>query len=83
MENGICFLLLLTLLINIPFGYLRSPHKKFSFLWFLYIHLPVPAVIGLRMIFNVELTLVLLPFELGVYLLGQFIGKKIYSAVKF
>ena len=31
---------LLTLLINLPFGYMRKKTRKFSLKWFLCIHLP-------------------------------------------
>lgn len=35
---------LLVFLINIPFGVLRGKQKRFSFKWFLYIHLPIPLL---------------------------------------
>lgn len=44
-------LLLITLFalaINLPFGYLRFKTKKFSLMWFLYIHLPIPFIFLLR-----------------------------------
>jgi hypothetical protein len=39
---------LLTFLMNIPFGYWRANVKKFSLQWYFAIHLPVPAIILLR-----------------------------------
>ena len=37
-----------TLVINLPFGFLRSRSDKYSFRWFLYIHLPIPLIYLLR-----------------------------------
>jgi hypothetical protein len=65
-----------TLLINIPCGYFRAGYRKLSFMWFLFIHLPVPFVIYLRHLNGIELTWTLAPFLFGSYFLGQFIGKK-------
>ena len=31
------------LVLNLPFGYLRMNTRKLSFMWFVYIHLPIPA----------------------------------------
>lgn len=36
-------------LLNMPFGYWRQGVRKFSWRWFLAIHVPVPAVVGLRL----------------------------------
>lgn len=42
-------LILIALILNLPFGYLRSTVKKFSLSWFLYIHIPIPVVILMRL----------------------------------
>ncbi|GJQ64657.1 MAG: hypothetical protein SCALA702_37100 [Melioribacteraceae bacterium] len=68
---------LLTFLINIPFGYLRKYTRKFTFCWFLTIHIPVPFVIWFRDIFNVELTLGIAPILFATFFLGQYTGKKL------
>lgn len=65
-----------TLLINIPFGYLRAGYRKLSFMWFVYIHLPVPVVIYIRYINEIDLSWTLAPFFFGSYFLGQWVGKK-------
>lgn len=65
------------ILLNIPFGYWRQGTKKFSFYWFLYIHLPVPVVILMRHIFHVSLSFATAPLLFGSYFFGQYIGKKI------
>ena len=38
------------LLLNLPFGYWRAGARKFSLRWFLAVHVPVPLVIGLRLV---------------------------------
>lgn len=69
---------LITLFLNIPFGYWRSNVKKFSFQWVLAIHIPVPIIIILRVIsgigfgFNTYLFLVIAFFS------GQKIGAVIH-----
>ena len=73
----ILYTCLAIILINVPFGYLRAGYKKLSFMWFLFIHLPVPFVIYIRHFFGVELSWTLAPFLFGSYFLGQFIGRKL------
>ena len=40
---------LVVFLMNVPFGYWRANVKKFSFQWFLAIHVPVLLIIGIRL----------------------------------
>ena len=65
-----------TFLINIPCGYLRAGYKKLSFMWFVFIHLPVPFVIYIRHLNGIDLSWTLAPFLFGSYFLGQFLGRK-------
>ncbi|NJN28255.1 MAG: hypothetical protein HC819_20940 [Cyclobacteriaceae bacterium] len=65
-----------TLLINIPCGYLRAGYRKLSFMWFVFIHLPVPFVIYNRHLNGIDLSWGLAPFLFGSYFLGQWIGKR-------
>ncbi len=73
------FVVLFTILINLPFGYLRGDKKRFTFLWLLYIHIPVPFVILFREKMNVELTWAFAPAYFGAYLLGQWLGRKYFQ----
>lgn len=41
-------LTLIALILNLPFGYIRSTTKKFSLKWFICIHIPIPIVILMR-----------------------------------
>lgn len=45
---AVVLLVLAAFILNLPFGYFRAPAKKFSFKWFLYIHLPIPFIYLLR-----------------------------------
>ncbi len=67
---------LIIFIINLPFGYLRGNVKKFSFKWFLYIHLPVPIVILLRIYSDIGFAFYTYPLFIGAYFTGQFIGRK-------
>lgn len=69
---------LATILVNLPFGYLRGGLRKLSFWWFMAIHAPVPLVILIRKFHDLSLTWSLAPFLLGSFFIGQFIGRKIF-----
>lgn len=72
-------LLLLTLIIfiiNLPFGYLRAGTRKFSVKWFLYIHLPIPIIVLLRIYSDIGFAIYTYPLFVGAFFLGQLAGKK-------
>jgi hypothetical protein len=69
-------LLLFAFLGNIPLGYLRMGVPKFSLYWFVYIHLSVPIIIGLRLANNIHWHSV--PFSIFLAVLGQMAGSCIY-----
>ncbi len=61
-----------TFLLNLPFGYLRAKVRKFSFRWFLYIHLPIPLIfLGRRMS---HLDWRYIPLFVAAALIGQLSG---------
>ncbi len=71
-------LILLTLfafVLNLPFGWLRSKQKKFSFYWFLYIHLPIPFVIVFRLLAGFSMKIV--PIVLAASIAGQVVGARL------
>ncbi|WP_321997525.1 hypothetical protein [Draconibacterium orientale] len=70
---------LATFLVNLPFGYLRGGFRKLSFWWFVAIHAPVPLIILIRKLFDIQLSWSLAPFLFGSFFLGQFVGRKIYG----
>lgn len=64
--------------INIPFGYWRAQVRKFSWQWFLSIHLPIPFIIFLRHYSGVGFALYTYPLFVGAFFLGQLSGKYIF-----
>jgi hypothetical protein len=71
---------LIVFVINVPFGALRARHKKFSLMWWLYIHIPVPFVILLRIYSNIGFELYTYPILVGAFFTGQFAGRKFFPA---
>ena len=65
-------------LVNLPFGYWRAPSRKYSWQWFLFIHLPIPLVVLLRFLFELGFELITYPFLIAAFFLGQFTGSKYY-----
>ena len=69
-------LLLFALFSNIPLGYLRMGSPKYSLRWFVYIHLSVPFIVGLRVANNISWHMI--PFSIALAVAGQMIGSRIY-----
>lgn len=67
------------LLVNIPFGAWRESVKKFSFKWFLAVHLPVPLVILLRIYGEIGFAFYTYIFLVTAFFGGQKLGGFIYS----
>ena len=82
MYQNLLIVTILTFLLNLPFGYWRSNVKKFSFKWFLFVHLPIPAIIFMRYHFNLGFQWWTYPFLVGAFFLGQLSGKLIGRKVK-
>lgn len=61
--------ILFSFLANIPFGYLRQGERKLSFKWFLYIHLPIPFIIALRIWLKCH------PGWIPVFILAAIVGQ--------
>ena len=64
------------ILLNIPFGYWKGNVKKFSWQWFLSVHLPIPVIVYLRIQLSLGWELATYPILVGAYCLGQFLGVK-------
>lgn len=67
---------ILVFFINLPFGYWRSKVKKFSFSWFLAVHLSVPIIYALRIYAGIGWYLTTFPVLIGAFFLGQYMGYK-------
>lgn len=76
--NNIMVILSIALIsyaVNLPLGYLRSGARKFSILWFTFIHLSIPLIIYLRITHRVNpLTI---PLFIATAVIGQICGGKL------
>jgi hypothetical protein len=70
----IALVLLFAFLANIPFGWLRRNERKFTFKWFLYIHLPIPFIIALRVWLGINPWWI--PVVIAVAVAGQVVGSR-------
>ncbi len=73
--SPVLLLCALTLLINLPFGYARGKTARYSFRWFLFIHLPIPLIFIIRNLSHIELKYI--PLIAAAAVLGQIIGGKL------
>lgn len=64
--------------LNLPFGYLRVKTKKFSIMWFVYIHLPIPAIFVLRTMAGFGYQVI--PIVIIGAVAGQFAGGRLNKA---
>lgn len=65
-------LIILAFVVSVPCGYLRQNYKKYSFMWFLLIHLPIPFIVLLRV--KAGLGWQVIPLTLGGSVAGQIVG---------
>ena len=65
----------LALALNIPLGYLRQGRRKYSFPWFVYIHLSIPLIAYLRIANHI--TSWFIPFFLLCAIAGQIVGGRV------
>ncbi len=68
-RNG---LVLLSFIASVPCGYIRQYYRKYSFMWFLLIHLPIPFIVLMRFAAGVDWHVI--PYTLGGSLVGQVVG---------
>jgi len=66
---------LFTFALNLLFGYFRGKQKKFSFKWFLYIHLPIPLVVLARVFSHLDYRYI--PIFLFPAVIGQIFGARL------
>lgn len=77
----IFLLSILTLIINVPFGYWRSGQRKFSLKWFLAIHIPIPFIILLRVYSGFGFEWCTYPYLITAFFFGQMAGAKFRSLI--
>ena len=73
--TAVLMLSAITLLFNLPFGYTRAKAKRFSFRWFLFIHLPIPFIFIARILSHIEIKYI--PFLALAAIIGQIAGGKL------
>jgi hypothetical protein len=66
----------LTFLVNLPFGYWRAGTRKFSGTWFLAVHGPVPLVVAVRLGLGLPFQWTTLPPLVAAYFAGQIAGAR-------
>jgi len=72
------FVMAITFLMNVPFGWLREGVRKFSPMWFLYVHFPIPFIIALRIGLGIEWKFA--PLLILIAVLGQYVGARLRRA---
>lgn len=73
-------LILIAFVISLPCGYLRQNYKKYSFMWFLLIHLPIPFIVLVRIIEGI--TWHVIPLTLAGSIAGQILGGRMSRSKK-
>lgn len=70
----VALLFALTVLINLPFGYFRKRAKRYSFKWFLYIHIPIPFIFFARVLSHLDFRYI--PLFVVAAVIGQLWGAR-------
>jgi hypothetical protein len=73
--TAVLMLSAIALLLNLPFGYARIKTRKFSFRWFLCIHVPIPLIFVARIITHIEIKYI--PLLALAAIIGQIAGGKL------
>ncbi len=76
LAGKIVILSILSYTLNIPLGYLRAPLRKFSTLWFVYVHAAIPIIVAFRILSKVSIKFA--PIFIFFAILGQITGSKVY-----
>lgn len=67
----------LTVVVNLPFGYMRNRVRKYSLLWFFYIHVPIPLIIFIRISSGLDYRVI--PVFVFAAVAGQIVGGRLGS----
>lgn len=73
----IALVLIFAFLVNLPFGWLRRNERKFTFKWWLYIHLPIPLIIALRIWLDIQPWQLWVPIIIATAVVGQVVGARL------
>ena len=73
-------LVFLAFIVSVPCGYLRQNYKKYSFMWFLLLHLPIPFIVLLRVKAGLDMRVI--PLTVCGSVAGQILGRIVSSRRK-
>jgi hypothetical protein len=68
-------LAVLAFFCNLPLGRWRAATRKFSWQWFLAVHLSIPLILGLRLEMGVGPWFI--PLSIGAAVTGQLVGGRV------
>ena len=83
MNDSIAVLAVIVLfafVVNVPLGYLRRNCERFSFGWYFYVHISIPAIIYARV--KAGLSWKFIPFTLAGAVAGQLLGGVLHGKGK-
>jgi hypothetical protein len=69
-------IMILAAVVNIPLGFQRQSCRKFSFGWYFYVHISIPAIVYVRV--KTGLGWEFIPFTIASTVIGQIIGGRMY-----
>lgn len=73
---------LIVFVLNIPFGYWRANVRRFSLQWFMAIHIPVPFIVGLRLLSGIGFAWYTYLFLVLGFFLGQQFGSLVMKWIR-
>ncbi len=73
-------IILFAFIINLPLGYLRRNCEKFSFGWYFYVHISIPAIVYMRV--KAGFSWKFIPLTLLGAVAGQYLGGRLYGRGK-
>ena len=80
MTELLTVLIIVATATNLPFGAWRSTVPRFSWRWFLAIHLPIPFIFLLRTALGLSAWYI--PVSLACALAGQLLGSWLYARLR-
>ncbi len=75
LSHSHIFISIISFIANIPLGYFRKNTRKFSLLWFVYVHASIPLIIYLRITLNAENWII--PVNIFLAVMGQLLGQNL------
>ncbi len=77
---SLMLLIMFAVIVNTPLGYLRRNYEKFTFGWYFYVHISIPAIIYVRI--KAGFSWKFIPLTLAGAVAGQLLGGRLYGRMK-